>query len=151
METIKVGIIGTGFSADFHIESLRRIPGVEVVVSGSSAEKARGMAGKYGIPQFYGSYSELIANPDIQVVHNCTPNVLHFEINKAVLLAGLNLLSEKPLAMDTNESAQLAALAKTTGRVSGVCFNYRHFPMVMQTRSMMSPKARRICSSSSPS
>lgn len=125
METIKVGIIGTGFSTDFHIESLRRIPGVEVVaVSGSSAEKARGMAEKYGIPRFYGSYSELIANPDIQVVHKCTSNALHFEINKAVLLAGLDLLSEKPLAMDSNESAQLAALAKTTGRVCGVCFNY---------------------------
>lgn len=138
MKPIKVGIIGTGFSAGFHIESLRRVPGIEIIaISGSSADKARDMAEKHGIPRHYGNYGALISDPDIEVIHNCTPNYLHYDINKAVMLAGKDLLSEKPLAVNSSQTAELAELARTSGTISGVCFNYRHFPMVMQTRSML--------------
>lgn len=103
METIKVGIIGTGFSANFHIESLRRIPGVEIVaIAGSTQEKAKCVANIYGIPLAYGSYEEMLSNPLIEVIHNCTPNFLHFDINKSAILAGKDLMSEKPLAMNSS-------------------------------------------------
>ncbi|MCQ6563244.1 Gfo/Idh/MocA family protein [Paenibacillus mendelii] len=138
METIKVGIIGTGFSAGFHTESLRRLPDVEVVaVAGSSLEKAEQMAKQYGIPRYYGDHHELIGQPDIEVIHNCTPNNLHYDINVTAMLAGKHLLSEKPLGMDSKQSAKLAELAEKCDVVSGVCFNYRHFPMVMQARGMV--------------
>ncbi|MBM7564738.1 Gfo/Idh/MocA family protein [Paenibacillus sacheonensis] len=135
MNTIKVGIVGTGFSASFHLEALRRLPYVEVAaIAGSTLAKAQEAAHKYGIPRAYGTPEELIADGDVQVVHNCTPNHLHFEINEAVLLAGKHLLSEKPLAMNAEQSARLAELAKRHGAVSGVCFNYRHYPLVAETR-----------------
>lgn len=133
-----VGVIGTGFSADFHIQALLRLPGVKVVaVAGSSEAKARALADKYGIPAAYGSYGDLIADEAVEAVHNCTPNVLHFAVNRDVLLAGKHLLSEKPLAMNSAQSAELARLAENSKGVSGVCFNYRHFPMVVQARSML--------------
>ncbi|KIL34680.1 dehydrogenase [Cohnella kolymensis] len=138
MDNIKVGIIGTGFSAASHIEALRRIPFVEVAaVCGSNADKGRVFAESMGVPVSYGSAAELIADPDIQAVHNCTPNALHYELNKMVLLAGKHLMSEKPLALNSEQSAELAEIAGKVGVVSGVSFNYRHFPMVCQTKELL--------------
>lgn len=137
MDTIKVGIIGTGFSAMAHLEALRRIPDVEVLaIASGSKQKATVIAQKMKIPRAYGSFDELIADPDIQAVHNCTPNGLHYEINKKVLLAGKHLLSEKPLAINSTQSKELVELAEQANVVSGVSFNYRHYPMVSQIREM---------------
>ncbi|HUC93903.1 MAG TPA: Gfo/Idh/MocA family oxidoreductase [Paenibacillus sp.] len=138
MEPIKVGVIGIGFSAGFHIESLRRLPHVEIVaISGSTLEKAQEAAARHGIPAAYGEYHELINDERVEVVHNCTPNVLHYEINEAVMLAGKDLLSEKPLAINAKESRKLRELAEQVDTVSGVCLNYRHFPLVVQAKSML--------------
>ncbi|ALS23312.1 Gfo/Idh/MocA family protein [Paenibacillus naphthalenovorans] len=138
MERIKVGIIGTGFSAMAHIEALRRVPFVEVIaVSSSSKEKSIEFSKKMCIPKAYGDADELIRDPEVQAVHNCTPNSLHFEINKKVLLAGKHLLSEKPLAVNSEQSGELLRLAGESGVVSGVSFNYRHYPMVSQVKEML--------------
>ncbi|GGD67089.1 Gfo/Idh/MocA family protein [Paenibacillus nasutitermitis] len=135
MDKIKIGIVGTGFSASFHIEALRRLPHVEVVaISGSSLVKAEKMAAQYAIPKAYGSPEELIRDQEIEAVHNCTPNDLHYRINKEALLAGKHLLSEKPLAIDSRESAELVELARTSAVVSGVCYNYRHYPLVAESK-----------------
>jgi predicted dehydrogenase len=138
MERIKVGIIGSGFSAAAHVEALNRIPSVEVVaVASSSLIKSSEFAAKMNIPKSYGTVEELIADPHVHAVHNCTPNYLHYEINKKVLLAQKHLLSEKPLAINSEQSRELAELANRTNVVSGVCFNYRHYPMVCQAKEML--------------
>jgi len=138
METIKVGVIGTGFSASFHIESLRRIPEVEIVaIAGRTEERAQEAAKKYNIPKHYGDYHALIEDEAVEVVHNCTPNRLHYEINEAAMLAGKDLLSEKPLAMNHEETEKLAELAAKVDTVNGVCLNYRYFPLVVQARTML--------------
>lgn len=135
MSAIQVGIIGTGFSGSFHVEALRRVPGVKIVgVSGSRIEKARAFADQYGIPKAYGSPEELIADPEVQAVHNCTPNDMHYRVNKQVLLAGKHLLSEKPVTKNSEESAELVELSRRSAGVSGVCYNYRHFPLVNQSK-----------------
>ncbi|MFC5652035.1 Gfo/Idh/MocA family protein [Paenibacillus solisilvae] len=135
MDKIKVGIIGTGFSASFHLEALRRLPQVEVAaVAGSSLAKAEAMASKYAIRKAYQSHEELIDDKEVEVVHNCTPNDLHYAINTRILEAQKHLLSEKPLAMNSEESAKLAVLAEETPVISGVCYNYRHYPLVAEAR-----------------
>ncbi len=135
MSFIPAGMIGTGFSASFHVEALRRIPGAKIVaVSGSSLEKAAAFAERYGIPKAYGTPEELIADPEVRVVHNCTPNDMHYRVNKQVLQAGKHLLSEKPLTRSSAESAELLELSRQSPGVSGVCFNYRHFPLVRQAK-----------------
>ncbi|GGG02888.1 Gfo/Idh/MocA family protein [Paenibacillus abyssi] len=138
MNTIKVGIIGTGFAATSHIEALRRIPGVIVWgVAASSRSKGNDYAEKMNIPHVYDSSEALIADPAIDAVHNCTPNSLHYEINKQALLAGKHVLSEKPLATNAAESSELAKIAKRQGVSHGVCFNYRHYPMVAEAKEMI--------------
>jgi predicted dehydrogenase len=145
MRKVNVGIIGTGFSAASHIEALRRLPQVQIVaIASSSQEKAEEKAKQFGIPKAYGDYYALIHDPEVEVVHNCTRNYLHFPINKAVLEAGKHLLSEKPLAMNSEESHELYELAKKSPGISAVCFNYRHYPLVAEAREIIARECNRV-------
>jgi predicted dehydrogenase len=134
---IKAGIIGTGFIGPAHVEALRRLGFVEVVaVAENGQELAQTKADALSIPKAYGDYRELLANPEIQVIHNCTPNHLHFAINKEILAAKKHVISEKPLAMNSAESRELVRLAKEAGVVHAVDFNYRYMPLVQQAHQM---------------
>ncbi|WP_027416869.1 Gfo/Idh/MocA family protein [Aneurinibacillus terranovensis] len=138
MEKIKVGIIGTGFIGPTHIEAIRRLGFVEVIgLAENSQDVAEKKAAELGIPKAYGDYRDMLRDSEIQVVHNCTPNHLHFTINKDIILSGKHVLSEKPLAMSSQESAELLELAKKHGVVHGVNFNYRQFPIVKQLATMI--------------
>jgi len=137
MSTIKVGIIGTGFIGPVHLEALRRLGNVDVVaVAERDDELAQAKAKELGIPKAYGDYRQLLADPEIQVVHNCTPNHLHFGVNKDILAAGKHIISEKPLAMNSVESKELVQLAEKAGVVHAISFNYRYMPLVQQARLM---------------
>ena len=137
MTKIKAGIIGTGFIGPAHVEALRRLGYVEVVaVAERGQELAEAKAAALSIPKAYGDYRALLADPEIQVVHNCTPNHLHFTITKDILAAGKHVVSEKPLAMDTGESRELVRLAREAGVVNAINFNYRYMPLVQQAYQM---------------
>lgn len=132
---IRAAVIGTGFSAMAHLETLKRLPGVEAAgIVSRSMEKAEQIAAEYRLAFAYDDVDQLLANPEIEVVHNCTPNVMHYELNKKILLSGKHVLSEKPLALNSEQSAELLQIAKKSGLVHGVCFNYRHYPMVEEAR-----------------
>src|SRR3989304_4946708 len=137
MKKIKTGIIGTGFIGPAHVEALRRLGYVEVVaVAERGQELADAKAAALSIPKAYGDYHALLADPDIQVVHNCTPNHLHFDINKEIIAAGKHVVSEKPLAMNSCESRELVRLAAEAGVVNAINFNYRYMPLVQQAHQM---------------
>ena len=109
---IQVGIIGSGFIGPAHIEALRRLGGVNVVaLCDSSLAVAQERADALHIPHAYGSVEALLAHPGLQVVHNCTPNYLHADINRQILRAGLHVFSEKPLCMTAEEARELERLA----------------------------------------
>ena len=97
---VGVGLIGAGFAADLHVESCRRVRGVDVdvrAVSSRSPESARAFAGRHGIPHVYADHRELLQDPTIDVVCLCVPNVAHAPIGMDVLRAGKDLICEKPL------------------------------------------------------
>ena len=78
---------------------------------------------------------ELLADPEIQVVHNCTPNNLHMEVNEKIIKAGKHVFSEKPLARSSDESASMLKLLDATpGIVSGMNFCYRMNPLVQDMK-----------------
>lgn len=138
METIKAGIIGAGFIGLAHIEAVRRLGFAEVVaLADSSQEAAERKAKQLGIARGYGDYRAMLADPEIQVVHNCTPNHLHFQINREIIEAGKHVLSEKPLALTSAESAELRELSRKHRVAHGVNFVYRQYPMVQQLREMI--------------
>jgi predicted dehydrogenase len=74
-------------------------------------------------------------DPDVQVVHNATPNYLHYRVTAAAIAKGKHVVSDKPLAMTSNESKKLLEQATRAGIVHAVTFNYRGNPLVQQARS----------------
>ena len=135
---IQVAIIGAGFIGPAHLEALRRLGDVEVVaLCDSRLEAAQRKARALNIAHAYDSVEALLAHPGLQVVHNCTPNHLHAQINRQILAAGLHVFSEKPLCMTAEEARKLVALAARAGVVHGVSFVYRQFAMVQQAAAMI--------------
>ncbi len=133
MGKIRVGLIGAGYIGMVHLEVLRRMKGVEVTaVADSDPERARVAAETYGIARVHAGAAALVTDPDIDVVHNCTPNNSHFILNKMALESGKDVLSEKPLSLTPKESAELARLAAAQGAVTGVDFCYRYYPVVQE-------------------
>ncbi len=137
MRTIKAAVIGTGFIGPAHVEALRRLGFVEVVaLVDVDRAKAEQKAAALSIPRVYDDYRKMLEDPDIQVVHDCAPNQLHFEINTAILEAGKHCISEKPLAVNTYQSRSLMTLAEKKGLVNAVNFNYRFYPLSQHARAM---------------
>lgn len=136
-QSIGVGVAGTGFIGPVHIEALRR-NGIQVLgLAENTKEKAEQKAAELGIPRIYGSIDDMLADPDINVVHLATPNHLHHPHAKAALLAGKHVICEKPLTMNTTESAELVKLAAEKKLVNVVNFNIRMYPLAQQARSMV--------------
>lgn len=135
MSKIKAGVIGTGFIGPAHVEALRRVPGVQVVaVASNEKEKADKIADDFFISKSYKNWEELIEDKEVEVVHNCTPNNLHFEINKTAILAGKHVISEKPLTITSKESEELIKLAKEKKIVNAINFNYRFYPLIQHAK-----------------
>lgn len=135
-QTIKAAIVGTGFIGPAHLEALRRLPNVEVVaLCEVTQELANEKAKVLGIPRAY-TFDEMLKQDDIDVVHICTPNFLHFAQAKAVLQSEKHVICEKPLAVKIEEAEELVKIASATGLVNAVHFNLRYYPMVRQMKTM---------------
>jgi predicted dehydrogenase len=133
-----MGLVGAGFVGPHHIDAVRRLGYVDVVaVAAGSEASARKKADALGVPKAYGSYEALIADPDVHVVHNATPNYLHYRVNAAAIARGKHIVSDKPLAMTAKEAAQLLEQARKAGVVHAVTFNYRGNPLIQQARTMI--------------
>ena len=126
MEKLRVGIIGAGFIGRQHIEAVGRIPGAEIVAAADqNLEMVRSLSEDSFIPHCTSDYHEILDNPDIDVVHICTPSNTHFEMSKEALLKGKHVYCEKPLCLDTKESEELCRIAKESGLAHGIDLNYR--------------------------
>lgn len=135
---LNAAIIGTGFIGPVHLEALMRIGGVRIAaIASNEPEKARSLASRFSIPRVYDRWEDAVADPEVQVIHTCTPNHLHFPINSAAIAAGKHVLSEKPLSLTAAESAELVRLARERGVVNGVNFTYRFYPLVQHARALV--------------
>lgn len=134
--SIKVGIIGMGFIGVSHIEGVRRIGDLELVaVADANAELAQSKAGEYGIKRCCASIDEMIQDPEIDVIHNCTPNHLHLEINRKIIEAGKHVFSEKPLATTLEASEQMMeVLGRHPETIAGVNYCYRMNPLIQDAK-----------------
>lgn len=127
-------VVGTGFIGPVHVEALRRLGHNRIALVGSSPDRARAVAGKLGLERVYGSYDEMLADPEVKVVHLTTPNRLHYQECRQAIAAGKHVLCEKPLAMTSAESGELAALADKVAVATGVCYNVRYYPLNQEAR-----------------
>jgi len=138
MTRIGMGLVGPGFVGAHHIDAVRRLGFVDVVaIAASSDASAQRKAEALGVPKGYGSYEALIADPDVHVVHNTTPNYLHVPVIMAALARKKHIISDKPLAMTAAEARGLLDAASRAGVIHAVTFNYRGNPLVQQAREMI--------------
>jgi len=127
-------IVGTGFMGRVHVDALRRL-GVDVVgVVGSSRE--RGAAS--GLAPAFDSFDAMLADKRVDVVHVTTPNHLNHAQAKAALEAGKHVVCEKPLAMSSEQSADLLETAERSGLVHAVNHNLRFYPLVQHLHGVAS-------------
>jgi predicted dehydrogenase len=130
---MNAAVVGTGFVGVVHVEALKRI-GVDVVgVVGSTPERAA----KRELPAPYASFDAMLTDPQVDVVHIASPNHLHFPQTKAALGAAKHVVCEKPLAVTSEQSAELLELARASGLVHCTNFNIRFYPAVQQARALV--------------
>jgi predicted dehydrogenase len=107
-------------------------------IASRSLEKAKVAARQLGIPKAYGSYEELLADPDIDAIYNPLPNHLHVSWSIKALEAGKHVLCEKPIALTYAEAQKLAAVAKGYPHLKVMeAFMYRFHPQWQQARQMV--------------
>jgi predicted dehydrogenase len=130
---ITVGLIGAGYIGPIHLGALVRLGGVRIktVIDANAALAARAAA-SCNAESSGTDYREVINDPEIDVIHNCTPNKFHFAITREALNAGKHVLSEKPLAMSIAEAEELVELAARKNAVNGIDFCYRYYPVVQE-------------------
>jgi predicted dehydrogenase len=142
MQKIGMGIVGVGFVGPHHVDAVRRLGYVDVVaVADMNDAIAKQKADQLHIPKAYGSYEALLDDPAIQVVHNATPNYLHYPVNAAAIAKGKHVVCDKPLAMTAAEAKKLVDLATRAGIVHAVTFGYRGNPLVQQARHLVASGA----------
>jgi predicted dehydrogenase len=138
VKRIGMGLVGAGFVGPHHLDAVRRLGYVDVVaIAGSNEASAKKKADALYVPRAYGSFEALLNDPDVQVVHNATPNYLHFPVNMAAIAKGKHVVSDKPLAMTAAEAKQLVDAANKAGIVHAVTFNYRGNPLVQHARQLV--------------
>ncbi|MCZ7641215.1 MAG: Gfo/Idh/MocA family oxidoreductase [Verrucomicrobia bacterium] len=129
----KAGLIGTGFIGPVHLEALRRL-GVEVTALCDVGDRALAVARQLGIPRAFNDYRELVSAPDVDVVHITAPNRFHRAMALAALQAGKHVVCEKPLALNTRETAAIVRVARQADTVFAVNYNVRFYPAVLELR-----------------
>ncbi len=124
---MEVALIGTGFAAGTHARNLAAMGiKIRVVVDRVSMDSARAFAERWGAGGCSDRLEDAFA-PDIDFVHICSVPTCHFEEARAALMAGKNVVCEKPLCLDADEAEELARLAGERGLVNAVCFNIRFY------------------------
>lgn len=113
MKTYKWGIIGAGHIANKFAEGLKVLPNAELyAIAARSYERAEAFRANHGFNKAFGSYEEMLADPDLDIVYISTTNNLHFEHTIMSLEAGKAVLCEKPLASNSKEVEVMIHKAK---------------------------------------
>jgi predicted dehydrogenase len=138
MRRIKTAVIGAGFMGKVHSEAIRRLGNVEIAaVAGVSDDEASKFGQAIGVDRTTGDYTTILNDPEIEAVHVCTPNALHYPVTKAALEAGKAVLCEKPLSMSVAEAQEMVDLAGRKGLPNCVNHNLRCYPATQQIRRMI--------------
>src|SRR4030088_3335064 len=117
---VKIGMLGSGFVADFYMDGLRDVPGAEVVANYSrSEERAKEFGGRHEIKRNYTSMEALCADPNLDMVVIGLPNHLHLPAVRVAAAAKKAIACTKPLARNGAEAAEIVSLVRKAGVMHG--------------------------------
>src|SRR5579859_7264518 len=128
---LRIGSLGSSrISQPALIEPADSVPEVTVAaVAARDLPRAEAYALRHGLEKAYGSYEELLADPDIDAVYNPLPNSLHGPWTLQAIAAGKHVLCEKPFASNADEAARVAEAAAAAGLVVMEAMHYRYHPL----------------------
>ena len=106
-------------------------------IASRDVKRAQEAAAKLGIPKYYGSYDELLADPEIEAIYNPLPNHLHVLWSTRAAEAGKHVLCEKPIGLNADEARYLLEVEKRTGVKMGEAFMVRTHPQWIRTRELI--------------
>ncbi|SCG57263.1 Gfo/Idh/MocA family protein [Micromonospora coxensis] len=136
------GILATGHIAGRFAEDLRLVPGAELVAVGSrTPESAERFAARHGAPRWYGSWAELAADDEVDVIYVATPHAAHHEATRVCLDAGRAVLVEKPFTLDLPTSVELVETARARGVFLMEAMWMRTNPLVLRLMQLVAEGA----------
>jgi predicted dehydrogenase len=136
--TVRIGMLGSGFVADFYMDGLRDVPGTEVVANYSrSDERAKAFGRRYGIPRQYLTVEELCDDREVEMVVIGLPNHLHLPAVRVAAAARKAIVCTKPLARNGREAALMVDLVREAGVMHGYAETEVFSPDVMRARQMI--------------
>jgi predicted dehydrogenase len=135
---LRWGLLSTARINRAVIAPIRSSKKSELIAVGSrSQERASQYAATWGIPRFYSSYEDLLADPEIDVIYNSLPNALHAEWSIKAMQMGKHVLCEKPLTTSIKDADAVIKVANNTGRVITEALMYRHHPQTILIKQMI--------------
>lgn len=138
---MKAGIIGLGAIAPMHIEALKERAEEIVAVCDVEREKCVAVNRKYSLnARGYEDYKEMLEKEDLDVVHVCTPHYLHAEMTIAALKKNVNVICEKPLAINQTQLDNIEKAVKASKARLGVCFQTRYNRAVTELKKLIKPE-----------
>ncbi|MDX6412826.1 MAG: D-xylose 1-dehydrogenase D-xylono,5-lactone-forming [Gaiellaceae bacterium] len=142
MEPVRWGILSTARINHAVLDPARVTDKAEVIAVASRDEaRARAYATEHGIERAYGSYEELLADPDVEAVYNSLPNSMHVDWSIRALEAGKHVLVEKPFSRHPAEVERAFAVAEKAGLIVMEAFMYRHHPQTRKLEEVVSSGA----------
>ena len=141
---VKWGIISTADINRKLIPGAHASPNVDLVaVASRDRDRAEAYAREWQIERAYGSYDELLADPDIEAVYNPLPNTMHAEWSIKALDAGKHVLCEKPFSRHTDEVEASFDAAERNDRLLSEAFMYRHNPQTARLKELVDERRDR--------
>lgn len=136
---LRIAVIGVGWWANaVHARQVLSHPGADLVaLCGRTETKLRQAGDELGVASLYTDYHDLLARDDLDAVTISTTHNAHYDIARAALERGLHVFCEKPLGVNSQQTAQLAALAQRTGLKAMVAFTNRWVPEAVQAKRLM--------------
>lgn len=135
---MRIGILGAARIARAAIVEPARAIGAELVaVAARDPERAKAFAAEHGVERAHGSYAELLADPDVDVVYNPLANALHGPWNLRAIAAGKHVLAEKPFASNATEARVVADAARAAGVTVVEAFHHVHHPVALRLRELL--------------
>jgi D-xylose 1-dehydrogenase (NADP+, D-xylono-1,5-lactone-forming) len=135
---VKWGILSTADINKRLLPGAQESEDVEVLAVGSrDLDRAREFAAKWGIPRAYGSYEELLADPDVEAVYIPLPNTMHCEWSIRAVEAGKHVLCEKPMSRHPADVEAAFDASERTGRLLSEALMYRHNPQTKQLQELV--------------
>ena len=141
-----IGLISVGWMGKLHSRAYQAIPLVYpelnirpqfVHAADTAADRAGYAREVLGYARASTDYRDVLADPDVDVVSICAPNMLHREIGVAAARAGKPFWIEKPVGRDASETAEVATAARAAGVTTSIGYNYRHVPAVERVRELI--------------